>query len=322
MPATRPWYDLFLIFFWLKVGLMKSILILGKDGQIGWELQRSLAPLGTITALGRAQGDLSQLGALRSTLEQIQPDIIVNAAAYTDVDKAEDPKRKELVQTINTKAIEAIGHYAYEKKALVVHYSTDYVFDGSQSTPYIESDEAAPLNVYGQSKYDGEVALRHTGCEHFIFRTSWVYSKYGNSFLRTMMQLAQQRDHFTVVNDQLGAPTSATLIADVTALSLWAHQRDELSTGLYHLNASGQTSWHGFARYIVQQMQANGMNTQTQADRIEAIKTADYPNATARPQYSHLDCSKLSQALGIHLPHWQYHVKRAIAELKSADLNR
>lgn len=299
---------------------MQSILILGKDGQIGWELQRSLAHLGNLTALGRAEADLSQLGALRSTLEQIKPDIIVNAAAYTAVDKAEKSKNSELVQTINHKAVETIGHYAYENKALVVHYSTDFVFDGEQSTPYTENDAAAPLNVYGQTKYDGEVALRHTGCEHFIFRTSWVYSTYGNSFLRTMMQLAQQREQFTVVEDQFGAPTSASLIADITALALWAQQHGKMDCGLYHLSASGQTSWHGFARYIVQQMQANGLQTKTQPEHIEAITAEQYPSTTKRPMYSHLDCSKLSEALDLQLPHWQYHVKRAVAELARCGL--
>lgn len=292
---------------------MQSILILGKDGQVGWELQRSLAHLGSITALGRAEADLNQLGALRTTLEQIKPNIIVNAAAYTAVDKAEDPKRRELVQTINSKAVESLGHYAYENNALLVHYSTDYVFDGQQTTPYTEQDSANPLNVYGQSKYDGEVALRHTGCKHFIFRTSWVYSVSGNSFLRTMMQLAQQREHFTVVDDQFGAPTSAAMIADITALAIWAQKHGKMDTGLYHLSASGQTSWHGFARYIVQQMQANGIQTTAQPEGIEAITTEQYPTATVRPVYSHLDCSRLAQQLDLQLPHWQYHVKRAIA---------
>lgn len=294
---------------------MQSILILGKNGQIGWELQRSLAHLGSITALGHSEADLNQLGTLRNTLEQIKPNIIVNAAAYTAVDKAEDPKRLELVHTINCKAVEALGHYAYENNALMVHYSTDYVFDGEQTTPYQEQDAAQPLNVYGKSKYEGEVALRHTGCKHFIFRTSWVYSKHGNNFLRTMMQLAQQREHFTVVDDQFGAPTSAAMIADITALALWAQQHGKMDTGLYHLSASGQTSWHGFARYIVQQMHANGMRTKVQPEGIEAINTAQYPTATVRPMYSHLDCSLLAQQLNLQLPHWQYHVKRAVADL-------
>ena len=292
---------------------MQSILILGKDGQIGRELRRSLSHLGHLTALGRAEADLNQLSALRSTLARIKPDVIINAAAYTAVDKAEDPKRHALVHTINSQAVELLGRYAAQHDALLVHYSTDYVFDGAQVTPYTEADAPQPLNVYGQSKYEGEVALAQTGCQHLIFRTSWVYSLLGNSFLRTMMQLAQQREHFTVVNDQFGAPTSAAMIADITALAIWAQQHNQMETGLYHLSATGQTSWYGFARYIVQQMHATGLYTRASADSIEAISTAQYPTATVRPMYSHLDCSKLSEALGIQLPHWQYHVKQAIA---------
>lgn len=300
---------------------MQHILILGKNGQVGSELQRSLAPLGQITALDRSEGDLSQLGALRSKLESLQPTVIVNAAAYTAVDKAELPQNAGIVNTINTKAIETIGHYAYEHKALVVHYSTDYVFDGAQSSPaYTEKDGTNPLNVYGRSKLDGEIALRHTGAKHLIFRTSWVYAAHGNNFLRTMMRLAMERDDLTVVDDQFGAPTSAELIADVTAIAIWAHKRGQMECGLYHLTASGHTSWHGFARYIVQQMLANGLTPSVQPDSVRPIPAADYPTPAQRPMYSHLDCSLLQNQLDLVMPHWQVHVKRAIAELMAARL--
>ena len=299
---------------------MGNILILGKNGQVGSELARSLAPLGPITALGHAEADLSQLGALRSTLEQVQPTIIVNAAAYTKVDQPENPAHYERVHTINAKAVESIGHYAYEHNALVVHYSTDYVFDGEKTTPYTENDSTNPKNVYGQSKLDGEIALRHTGAKHLIFRTSWVYAGHGNNFLRTMMRLAMRLEQLTVVDDQFGAPTSAELIADVTALAIWAHQRGELDSGLYHLTATGQTTWHGFARYIVQQMMAQGLLPTVQPDAVLPIPSADYPTPAQRPTYSHLDSSKLEQQLDLQLPHWQYHVRRAVQQLLSSPL--
>lgn len=299
---------------------MGNILILGKNGQVGSELARSLAPLGPITALGHEEADLSQLGALRSTLERAQPSIIVNAAAYTKVDQAESPEHYERVHTINAKAVETIGHYAYEHNALVVHYSTDYVFDGEKTTPYTENDDTKPINVYGQSKLDGEIALRHTGAKHLIFRTSWVYAGHGNNFLRTMMRLAMRLDQLTVVDDQFGAPTSAELIADVTALAIWAHQRGELESGLYHLTATGQTTWHGFARYIVQQMLAQGLQPTVQPDAVLPIPSADYPTPAQRPTYSHLDTSKLEQPLDLQLPHWQYHVRRAVQQLLSSPL--
>lgn len=292
---------------------MQRVLILGKDGQVGTELQRSLSALGQVTALGRKQADLTQLGALRNTLDEIKPTVIVNAAAYTAVDKAESDQAT--AHRINAEAVETLGHFAYQHNALVVHYSTDYVFDGQQTTPYTEKDDPNPQNIYGQTKRDGEIALLHSGCEQLIFRTSWVFAGHGNNFLRTMMRLAMQRDQLTVVDDQFGAPTSAELIADMTALSIWAHQHDQLPSGLYHLAASGQTSWHGFARYIVQQMVANGMNPTVTPEQVLAIPSKDYPTPATRPAFSHLDCSLLQEKLDVRLPHWQTHVRRAVAQL-------
>lgn len=297
---------------------MGSILILGKDGQVGVELQRSLAHLGHISALGSTDGNLSKLDALRHTLARIQPDVIVNAAAYTAVDKAEDPLQYENVQTINAKAVELMGQYGAQNNALVVHYSTDYVFDGTQTTPYTEQDATHPINVYGQSKLEGEIALRNSGAAHLIFRTSWVYAAHGNNFLRTMMRLAMEREQLTVVDDQLGAPTSAELIADVTALAIWAHQHDKMESGLYHLTAAGQVSWHGFARYIVQQMLANGLVPKVQPDAVLAIPSANYPTPAQRPMYSHLDNNLLQKQLDLGMPHWQLHVRRAIKQLSLA----
>lgn len=292
---------------------MQRVLILGKDGQVGTELQRSLSALGQVTALGRKEADLTQLGALRNTLDEIKPTVIVNAAAYTAVDKAESDQAT--AHRINAEAVEALGHFAYQHNALVVHYSTDYVFDGQQTTPYTEKDHTNPQNIYGQTKRDGEIALQHSGCNQLIFRTSWVFAGHGNNFLRTMMRLAMQREQLTVVDDQFGAPTSAELIADITALSIWAHQHDHMPSGLYHLAASGQTSWHGFARYIVQQMVANGMNPTVTPEQVLAIPSKDYPTPATRPAFSHLDCSLLQEKLDVRLPHWQTHVRRAVAQL-------
>lgn len=292
---------------------MQHILILGKDGQVGTELQRSLSALGQVTALGRDRADLLNIKALHTTLAQIQPSVIVNAAAYTAVDKAESDQAT--AQRINAEAIGCIGQFASKNHALVVHYSTDYVFDGKQTTPYTEKDQPNPQNVYGQTKLDGEIALRHSGCEQLIFRTSWVFAGHGNNFLRTMMRLAMQREQLTVVDDQFGAPTSAELIADVTALAIWAYRRQQMPSGLYHLTAAGQTSWHGFARYIVQQMIAHGMRPRVQPDNVLAIPSSDYPTPATRPAFSHLNSSLLQGQLDLQLPHWQTHVRRAVAQL-------
>lgn len=292
---------------------MAAMLIFGKDGQVGNELQRSLLPLAPLHAVGRKQADLAQSDQVQATLEQYKPSVIVNAAAYTAVDKAET--ETQLAQRINAEAVAQLAAYAKANNALLVHYSTDYVFNGEQSRPYAESDATQPINVYGHSKLAGEHAIQQSGCDHLIFRTSWVYAGHGNNFMRTMMRLAQQRDQLTVVDDQIGTPTSAELLADVTALAIWAHQRKQLDSGLYHLTAKGQTSWCGFARFIVEQMLVNRMEPRVQPDQVLAIPSANYPTPAQRPAFSHLNTARLEQALGIALPNWQLHAQRAVAQL-------
>lgn len=292
---------------------MAAILIFGKDGQVGTELQRSLLPMAPIHAVGRNEVDLAQLDQVQSTLQQTQPRVIVNAAAYTAVDRAES--ESELAHRINAEAVGLMAEYAKKHQALLIHYSTDYVFNGQQSTPYLETDATDPQNVYGHSKLAGEHNIIQSGCEYLLFRTSWVYAGHGNNFMRTMMRLAQQRDRLTVVDDQIGTPTSAELIADITALSLWAHQNQHLASGLYHLTAKGETSWHGFAQFIVQQMVLNAVPSQVQPDQVLAIPSAHYPTPATRPAFSHLKTARLEQALHIELPHWQLHAKRAVAQL-------
>lgn len=292
---------------------MASILIFGKDGQVGNELQRSLLPLATLHAVGRKEADLAQPDQVQRALEQFKPSMIVNAAAYTAVDKAET--ETQLAQRINAEAVAQMAEYAKSNNALLVHYSTDYVFNGEQSRPYVETDATQPINVYGHSKLAGEQAIQQSGCAHLVFRTSWVYAGHGNNFMRTMMRLAQQRDQLTVVDDQIGTPTSAELLADVTALAIWAHQQERLDNGLYHLTAKGETSWCGFARFIVEQMLANQMSPHVQPDQVLAIPSSNYPTPAQRPAFSHLDTSRLEHALAIKLPNWQLHAQRAVAQL-------
>lgn len=290
-----------------------SILVFGKDGQVGAELQRSLLPLAPLHAVGRQEVDLAVLEQVEQALQRQQPRVIVNAAAYTAVDRAET--ETELAQRINADAVKIMADYAKANQALLVHYSTDYVFDGEQSRPYVENDATNPQNSYGRSKLAGEQAIIQSGCDYLLFRTSWVYAGHGNNFMRTMMRLAQQRDQLTVVDDQIGTPTSAELIADITALSIWAHQRHQLESGLYHLTAKGQTSWHGFAQFIVQQMQDNHMPAKVTPEQVLPIPSSGYPTPAKRPAFSHLDTALLERALAIELPSWQLHAKRAVAQL-------
>lgn len=291
------------------------ILLLGKDGQVGHELQRTLLPLGKVTALGRRQADLEQHDALRDTLQRLSPDIIVNAAAYTAVDKAEsEPQR---AHAINAGAVALMAEHAARHGALLVHYSTDYVFDGTQAQAYQETDPTCPVNVYGQSKLAGEQAIAASGCRNLVFRTSWVFSSYGANFLKTVLRLAREREQLSIVDDQIGAPTSAELIADVTALALAAHGRNALDNGLYHLTAGGETSWHGLACHAVNGFQALGLPLKLAASQIRPIPTTDYPLPAVRPSNSRLDGGKLGQGLGLTLPDWRIHADRAIVQLAS-----
>ncbi|WPN48568.1 dTDP-4-dehydrorhamnose reductase [Pseudomonas sp. P8_241] len=293
-----------------------KILLLGKNGQVGWELQRSLAPLGELIALDRNKvdglcGDLSDLGALRATIQQVKPDIIVNAAAYTAVDKAES--ETELADLVNGRASQLLADEAAILGAWLIHYSTDYVFSGQGDTPWQETDEVSPVNHYGTSKLAGEQAIIASGCKYLIFRTSWVYGARGNNFAKTMLRLAKDRETLNVIADQVGAPTGADLIADVTALAIQQIlQRPELA-GLYHLTASGEVSWHGYASYVIGFAQANGEPLAVRA--INPIETSDYPTPARRPLNSRLNTQKLRDNFSLHLLDWQTGVTRMLREV-------
>lgn len=292
-----------------------NILLLGKLGQVGWELQRSLALLGSITACDRAACDVTDSDALRMLVHDSHPDVIVNAAAFTAVERAES--EQELAWSINATAVQVLAEETARLDAWLVHYSTDYVFDGSKADAYQEEDATHPLNVYGASKLAGEEAIREIGCRHLVFRTSWVYAARGSNFVRTMLRLACSQDKLRVVGDQFGAPTSAELIADVTAHCL----RDVVRTdgdkllGLYHLTAAGETSWHGYAQFVLQQALDAGVPLRCTPELVECIATADYPTQARRPANSRLDCSKLQRAFGFRLPDWTWHARRTLTEI-------
>ncbi|MFJ2713339.1 MULTISPECIES: dTDP-4-dehydrorhamnose reductase [unclassified Pseudomonas] len=288
------------------------ILLLGKNGQVGWELQRSLAPLGELIALDRNTGaDLSDLDALRATIRQIKPDVIVNAAAYTAVDKAES--ETELADRVNGLASQVMAEEAVSCGAWLIHYSTDYVFSGQGSRAWQEADPVAPVNHYGASKLEGEQAIVASGCKYLIFRTSWVYGARGNNFAKTMLRLAKDREALSVIADQIGAPTGADLIADVTALAIQqVMQRPELA-GLYHLAASGEVSWHGYASHVIDFAQANGEELAVKA--VNPIETSAYPTPARRPLNSRLNTQKLRDNFSLHLPDWQSGVTRMLREV-------
>lgn len=293
------------------------ILLLGADGQLGWELRRALLPLGEVMPCGRAQTDLTDLPALRALLAHVQPDIVVNAAAYTAVDKAES--EPELAQRINAQAPQVLADYAAVNHAWLLHYSTDYVFDGSKPSAYTEADAPNPLSVYGRSKLAGEQAIAASGCHHLILRTSWVYAARGSNFAKTMLKLAAERDSLRVVADQHGAPTSAELLADVSALLLHRLQLDAglaaRVSGIYHLSAQGSTTWHGYTQYVLARAAARGMALRCPPEAVQPIATADYPLPAPRPANSRLDCSKLQTTFNLVLPPWQVQVRRLIDEL-------
>ena len=294
-----------------------KILLFGKGGQVGWELQRSLAPLGELVALGTDSedlcGDLTNLEGIAQTVRTVAPDIIVNAAAHTAVDKAES--EPELARTINALAAGILAQEAKRSGAWLIHYSTDSVFDGSGDQPWLETGPTGPLSTYGKTKLEGEEAIRAAGCQHLIFRTSWVYAARGANFAKTMLRLAQERDRLTVIDDQFGAPTGADLLADVTAHAIrTARQSPELS-GLYHLVAGGQTSWHGYASFVIDHARQAGLGIKVAADAILPVPTSAFPTPAARPKNSRLDTSKLQNIFGLHLPHWQTGVARMLTEI-------
>ncbi len=283
---------------------MKRILLVGRNGQVGHELQRTLAPLGEIIAVDRQALDLDRADDIRSQLRTLRPEIIVNAAAYTAVDQAEaEPER---AMAINAVAPGVMAEEAKQLGALLVHYSTDYVFDGAKSGPYTEDDRPNPQNAYGRSKLAGEQAIQATGCRHLIFRTSWVYGRHGKNFLRTIQRLAALKAELTVVDDQIGAPTWSRMIAEATALAVRGDPRNDQHSGLYHLSSAGQTSWHGFAGAI--------LAAQGWSGKLQPIPTKDYPLPAPRPANSVLNNHKLAAELGLALPDWREALALCLAD--------
>lgn len=293
---------------------MTPILLLGKDGQVGWQLQRSLAPLGTVSAVGRERCDLSDLDGLRRLVRAERPKIIVNAAAYTAVDKAES--EPELAARINAEAPGVLAEEAKKLGALLVHYSTDYVFDGRKSTPYVETDTPNPASVYGRSKLAGEQAIAAAGCRALIFRTSWVFGARGNNFVKTILRLAGEGRALRIIDDQVGSPTPAALISGVTGLALAAVRRGENaaeSTRIYHLAAANPVSWCGFARTIVDYASRTpGFSGLPAPESITAISTADYPLPAPRPANSRFDCAHLESDFGLEMPDWRPYLQRML----------
>lgn len=293
-----------------------KILLLGKGGQVGWELQRSLAPLGQLVALDfdstELCGDFSNPAGLADTVRRVAPEVIVNAAAHTAVDKAES--EPELARTINAIAPGVLADEAQKLGTWLVHYSTDYVFNGSGEKPWQETDATGPLSVYGQTKLEGEQAVARCA-KHLIFRTSWVYAARGANFAKTMLRLAREREQLKVISDQVGAPTGAELLADVTAHAIRAVQTQPELAGLYHLAAGGETSWHGYARFVIEYARRAGQPVSVSPEAIEAIPTSAYPTPAQRPLNSRLDTRKLQAAFGLSLPDWSSGVERMLVEV-------
>ena len=294
-----------------------KILLFGKGGQVGWELQRSLAPLGELVAVGSHSDDycghFENLDGIAQTVRTIAPNVIVNAAAYTAVDKAES--EAELAHTVNALACGVLAREAKQSNACLVHYSTDYVFDGSGSQPWLETDSPSPLSVYGATKLAGEQAIISSGCQHLIFRTSWVYAARGANFAKTMLRLGAERDRLTVISDQIGAPTGADLLADVTAHAIRAVQQHPELAGLYHLVASGETSWYDYACFVLDFARRAGLEIKVTDDAIEAIPSSAFPMAAKRPLNSRLNTDKLCASFNLTLPHWQQGVARMLTEI-------
>jgi len=293
-----------------------KLLLLGKGGQVGWELQRSLAPLGELVALGfdstDFNADFSRPEQLAETVLKVRPDVIVNAAAHTAVDKAES--EPEFARTLNATSPGVVAEAAQQIGALMVHYSTDYVFDGSGSTPWQEDDATGPLSVYGSTKLEGEQLVARHCARHLILRTSWVYAARGGNFAKTMLRLAKERDKLTVIDDQFGAPTGAELLADVTAHAIRATLQDPAKAGLYHAVAGGETTWCGYARFVLEQAQAAGVELKAGPEAVDPVPTTAFPTPAKRPHNSRLDTRKLQSTFGLVLPHWQQGVARMLRE--------
>jgi len=295
-----------------------KILLLGKNGQVGWELQRSLAPLGEVIALGHdggagLSGDFANPDSLAATVRAVAPGLIVNAAAHTAVDKAES--EPDFARALNALAPGVLAREAAALGALLVHYSTDYVFDGSGSAPWTEDAPTGPLSVYGRTKCEGEALIRASGCRHLIFRTSWVYAARGGNFAKTMLKLAAERDKLTIISDQHGAPTGAELLADVTAHAARMTLATPELAGTYHLAAAGETTWHGYARHVIEFARAKGVPIQVAAEAILPVPTSAFPTPAQRPANSRLATTKLQGAFGLRLPAWEQGVERMLTEI-------
>ena len=296
-----------------------KILLLGANGQLGWELQRSLAPLGQMKTCGRHTLDIGNFESLRTCTRDYRPEIIVNAAAYTAVDKAES--ERDQACRINADAVAVLADEAKKLDACLIHFSTDYVFDGMKLNAYLETDKTNPQSVYGKTKLQGEEAIKESECNHLIFRTSWIYAARGVNFAKKIIRLAKEQDELKVVNDQFGVPASAELVADVTALCLNQIAKEKILipnvNGTYHLTPSGKTSWHGFAQYIITESLRLGTTLLARPENVVPISTSEFPLPAKRPSNSQLDTQKLRDTFKLYLPPWQSHVKRFITEIHS-----
>lgn len=294
-----------------------NILLFGKGGQVGWELQRSLSLLGQVSALDFDStehcGDFSKPDGIAQTVRALRPDVIVNAAAHTAVDKAES--EPAFARLLNATTPGVLAEEAARYGALLVHYSTDYVFDGSGTRPWVETDTPAPLSVYGATKWEGEQLIQQSGCRHLILRTSWVYAARGGNFAKTMLRLAQERERLTVIDDQWGAPTGADLLADVTAHAIRHLQTHPQDAGLYHCVAAGETNWHLYAKHVLAHANQASAAIKIKATDVAPIPTSAYPTPARRPHNSRLDCSKLQTTFGLTLPPWQQGVSRMLTEI-------
>ncbi len=294
-----------------------NILLLGKGGQVGWELQRSLSVLGQVTALDfdsqELCGDFANPEGVRDTVRQLRPQVIVNAAAHTAVDKAES--EPEFARLLNATTPGLVAEEAARLGAWLVHYSTDYVFDGSGTRPWVETDTPAPLSVYGATKLEGEQRIQQSGCQHLILRTSWVYAARGGNFAKTMLRLGQERERLTVIDDQWGAPTGADLLADVTAHAIRHLQHRPQDGGLYHCVAGGETTWHSYAKFVLEHANKAQQAIKIIAKEVAPVPTSAFPTPATRPHNSRLATAKLQTTFGLQLPHWQTGVARMLAEI-------
>ena len=295
-------------------------LLFGASGQVGFELQQSLAPLGELKSCTREDVDLEDSFSLRLLIQNYKPEVIINAAAYTAVDAAESNEVKAFA--INVNAVSVMSTEIKKLNGLLVHYSSDYVFDGNTNLPYTEKDQANPLSIYGKTKLQSEIKILDSNCRYFIFRTSWVYGFHGNNFLKTILRLASEKDELTVVSDQYGTPTSAKLIADITYACINLAQNGLKNTsGIYNLTPLGDTNWHGFANFIVSEAINNGLQLKLKQENILPIKSENYPQAASRPKNSILDSEKICKTFNLSMPEWEFDVKKVIKQLYEYEKN-